>query len=224
MKHLFFDLDRTLWDFDKNSAFAFEIIFEKHQIPVSVNAFIQHYVPINQQYWKLYQTNQVSHEHLRYYRLKDSFDAVNFEVDSTIINQLSEDYIHYLPENNHLFDGAKEVLDYLSRNYKLHIITNGFSQVQTRKLHNANIAHYFTTVTNSEMAGVKKPHPTIFNFALSLANATIQESIMIGDSIEADIQGALSVGMDAIFFNEQVIHHSHPVMQIQHLLELKKFL
>ena len=223
-KHIFFDLDHTLWDFDKNSAFAFEIIFEKHQIPVSVNAFIQHYVPINQQYWKLYQTNQVSHEHLRYYRLKDSFDAVNFEANSTLINQLSEDYIHYLPENNHLFDGAKEVLDYLSRNYKLHIITNGFSQVQTRKLHNANIAHYFTTVTNSEMAGVKKPHPTIFNFALSLANATIQESIMIGDSIEADIQGALSVGMDAIFFNEQVIHHSHPVMQIQHLLELKKFL
>mgnify|MGYP006200893483 CR=1 FL=1 len=223
-KHIFFDLDHTLWDFDKNSAFAFEIIFEKHQIPVPVNAFIQHYVPINQQYWKLYQTNQVSHEHLRYYRLKDSFDAVNFEVDNTLINQLSEDYIHYLPENNHLFDGAKEVLDYLSRNYKLHIITNGFSQVQTRKLHNANIAHYFTTVTNSEMAGVKKPHPTIFNFALSLANATIQESIMIGDSIEADIQGALSVGMDAIFFNEQVIHHSHPVMQIQHLLELKKFL
>jgi putative hydrolase of the HAD superfamily len=74
------------------------------------------------------------------------------------------------------------------------------------------------------MAGVKKPHPTIFNFALSLANATIQESVMIGDSIEADIQGALSVGMDAIFFNEQVINHSYPVMQIQHLLELKKFL
>ena len=223
-KHIFFDLDHTLWDFDKNSAFAFELIFEKHQIPVSLNAFIQHYVPINQQYWKLYQTNQVSHEHLRYCRLKDSFDAVNYKVDSTLINQLSEDYIQYLPENNHLFDGAKEVLDYLSKNYKLHIITNGFSQVQTRKLQNANIAHYFTTVTNSEMAGVKKPHPTIFNFALSLANATIQESIMIGDSIEADIQGAMSVGMDAIFFNEQVINHSHPVMQIQHLLELKKFL
>jgi YjjG family noncanonical pyrimidine nucleotidase len=222
-KHIFFDLDHTLWDFDKNSAFAFEIIFEKHQIPVSVNLFIQHYVPLNQQYWKLYQTNQVSHEHLRYYRLKDSFDALNYLVDSSLINQLSEDYIQYLSENNHLFDGALEVLDYLSRNYKLHIITNGFSQVQTRKLQNANIAHYFATVTNSEMAGVKKPHPTIFNFALSLANASIQESIMIGDSIEADIQGALSVGMDAIFFNEQVINHSHPVMQIQHLLELKNF-
>lgn len=223
-KHIFFDLDHTLWDFDKNSAFAFETIFKKHQIPVSVNVFIQHYVPINQQYWKLYQTNQVSHEHLRYYRLKDSFEAVNVEVDSTLINQLSEDYIHYLPENNHLFDGALEVLDYLSRNYKLHIITNGFSQVQTRKLQNANIANYFTTITNSEMAGVKKPHPNIFNFALSLANATIQESIMIGDSIEADIEGALSVGMDAIFFNEQKMNHSFSVMQIQHLLELKNIL
>jgi len=223
-KHIFFDLDHTLWDFDKNSAFAFELIFKKHQIPVSVNAFIEHYLPINQEYWRLYQTNQVSHEHLRYYRLKDSFDALNYVVDSTLIHQLSEDYIQYLPENNHLFDDAVAVLDYLSARYQLHIITNGFSQVQTRKLQNANIAHYFATVTNSEMAGVKKPHPNIFNFALSLANATIQESIMIGDSIEADIQGALSVGMDAIFFNEQVIHHSHPVMQIQHLLELKKFL
>lgn len=223
-KHIFFDLDHTLWDFDKNSAFAFELIFEKHQISVSVNVFIQHYLPINQEYWRLYQTNQVSHEHLRYYRLKDSFDALNYVVDSTLIHKLSEDYIQYLPENNHLFDGAVEVLDYLSNHYKLHIITNGFSQVQTRKLQNANIAHYFATVTNSEMAGVKKPHPNIFNFALSLANATIQESIMIGDSIEADIQGALSVGMDVIYFNEQNVKVNYPISQIGHLLELKNIL
>jgi len=223
-KHIFFDLDHTLWDFDKNSAFAFEIIFKKHQIPIAVNEFIQHYIPINQQYWKLYQTNQVSHEHLRFYRLKDSFDAVNYQTDHTLIHQLSQDYIHYLPENNHLFDGAIEILDYLSYHYKLHIITNGFSEVQTRKLKNANISHYFETITNSEMAGVKKPHPNIFNFALSLANATIQESVMIGDSIEADIQGALSIGMDVIYFNEQNLQHSLDVAEIQYLTEIKKLL
>jgi len=222
-KHIFFDLDHTLWDFDKNSAFAFEFIFKKHQISLSIEMFIKNYVSINQHYWKLYQTNQVTHEELRYWRLKESFDAVNYAIDSTLINQLSEDYIAYLPDNNHLFEGAIEILDYLSEKYQLHIITNGFSQVQTKKLQKANIFHYFTTITNSEMAGEKKPHPTIFNFALSLANATIEESLMIGDSLEADIEGALSCGIDAIYFNIHPISLTS-VVHIKHLLELKNIL
>jgi putative hydrolase of the HAD superfamily len=168
--------------------------------------------------------NQISHEQLRYFRLKDVFDALKFEISDAIIDQISDDYINYLPENNHLFDGAIEILDYLKPNYKLHIITNGFASVQSKKLNNSNIVHYFDTITNSEMAGVKKPHPTIFDFALSLANASKEESIMIGDSYEADIIGAQEAGIEAIFFNEQNIEVENQVLQIKHLLELKNIL
>ena len=223
-KHLFFDLDHTLWDFDKNSEFAFETIFKERDFKISLDDFLKIYIPRNQHYWKLYQVNQISHEELRYFRLKDVFDALKFEVSDAIIHQLSEDYINYLPEYNHLFDGAIEILDYLKPNYKLHIITNGFASVQSKKLNNSNIVHYFDTITNSEMAGVKKPHPTIFDFALSLANASKEESLMIGDSYEADIIGAQEAGIEAIFFNEQNIQVENAAFQVKHLLDLKNIL
>ncbi len=223
-KHLFFDLDHTLWDFDRNSAAAFDSIFKEHGFHFSTEEFLKHYIPRNQYYWKLYQVNQVSHEDLRYYRLKDVFDILNVEVSKKVINQLSEDYISQLPNSNHLFDGAMEVLEYLQPNYNLHIITNGFHFVQDKKLKNANIEHFFQTVTNSEMAGEKKPHPTIFEHALNLANASKQESIMIGDSLDADVEGAINFGMDAIFFNAEKIEINKPVYQINHLLELKDIL
>jgi YjjG family noncanonical pyrimidine nucleotidase len=223
-KHIFFDLDHTLWDFDKNSAYAFEIIFKKHNLDVDIKVFLQHYIPRNHYYWKLYQVNKVTHQDLRYYRLKDVFDILEYTISDAMINQLSEDYIAHLPDSNHLFDGAIEVLDYLKPNYKLHIITNGFHFVQDKKLKNSNIAHYFTTITNSEMAGVKKPHPMIFDFALSLANASKIDSIMIGDSLEADIEGALDFGMDAVFFNENNMPVAREISQINHLLELKNIL
>ena len=223
-KHLFFDLDHTLWDFDKNSAFAFETIFKERDFEISLDDFLKIYIPRNQHYWKLYQVNQISHEDLRYFRLKDVFDALKFEISDAIIDQISDDYINYLPEHNHLFDGAIDILDYLKPNYKLHIITNGFASVQSKKLNNSNIVHYFDTITNSEMAGVKKPHPTIFDFALSLANASKEESLMIGDSYEADIIGAQEAGIEAIFFNEQNIEVENQVLQIKHLLDLKNIL
>lgn len=223
-KHIFFDLDHTLWDFDKNSALAFDIIFKKHNLNLNVVEFLEHYIPRNHHYWKMYQVNQISHEDLRYYRLKDVFDVLDFEITDEMIHQLSDDYITHLPDNNLLFEGAIEVLNYLKENYQLHIITNGFSSVQDRKLKNSKIDHFFQTITNSEMAGVKKPHPNIFEFALSLAKASKEESVMIGDSYEADIEGALSYGIDAIFFNEQNSILQKPIHQVNHLLELKNIL
>lgn len=223
-KHLFFDLDHTLWDFDKNSGFAFDAIFKNQGFDISLEEFLNIYIPRNQHYWKLYQDNQISHQDLRYYRLKDVFDALKFEVSDEIIHKLSDDYIEYLPEYNHLFEGAIELLDYLKPNYQLHIITNGFSEVQDKKLHNSNIGHYFETITNSELAGQKKPNPIIFDYALGIAKASKEESIMIGDSFEADILGALDFGIDAIFFNEHKIEINHDVYQVNHLLELKNIL
>ncbi|NRD21019.1 noncanonical pyrimidine nucleotidase, YjjG family [Winogradskyella eckloniae] len=201
IKHVFFDLDHTLWDFDKNSALTFEKIFKLHNVNADVNTFLSVYEPINLTYWKLYREEKVSKSALRYGRLKDAFDAISMHVDDSTINQLSDAYIEYLSTFNHLFDGTFETLDYLKKKYTLHIITNGFEEAQEKKMATSNIRHYFETVTNSEMVGVKKPNPKIFNFALNLANAKASESIMIGDSLEADIEGAHNIGMKTIHFD-----------------------
>jgi YjjG family noncanonical pyrimidine nucleotidase len=224
IKDVFFDLDHTLWDFDKNSEITFANIFKKNERAIDIKTFIAVYAPINQACWKLYQYDKISHQELRYSRLKQSFDALNYVISDKDIDHISEEYIQYLPDNNHLFDGAFEVLDYLNQNYNLHIITNGFADVQHRKINNSNLTDYFNTITNSEMAGVKKPNPLIFEYALDLAKTKKEHSIMIGDSLEADVQGALNIGLDAIFFNEANVHAGTDIKQVNHLLQLKKYL
>lgn len=221
---IFFDLDHTLWDFEKNSALAFQTIFGEFNLPYSLDQFLHLYVPTNLKYWKLYRNEKISQSELRYHRLKEVFDGMQQEVSDTLIYQISDAYIEYLPTYNHLYDGAIELLDYLTPNYHLHIITNGFHTVQQGKLQNSGIAKYFKTVTNSESTGVKKPNPIIFNFALYQAQARVQDSLMIGDSWEADIEGALNLGMDAIFFNEFKIEVADIVPQVSELKQIKSYL
>ena len=227
MQHItdiFFDLDHTLWDFDKNSELAFEKIFKENHPTLDTKVFIAVYAPINQACWKLYQVDKITQEELRYKRLKDSFDAINYSISDDEILKFSIDYIKYLPENNTLFDGAKEVLEYLNKKYKLHVITNGFADVQDKKLYNSGIACYFSSITNSEMAGVKKPNPKIYEHALNLANTKKKNAIMIGDCLVADIQGAIDFGIRAIYFNPEKKEVFFDGMSINHLLELKNIL
>jgi len=222
--HVFFDLDHTLWDFEKNSALAIETIFNKHAINVNLQLFLFHYVPINIKYWEWYRVDKITQLELRLGRLKDTFELLNFEIDDDKIIFLSEEYIEYLPKFNHLFDGAIEILDYLKPKYNLHIITNGFQEIQDNKLKNSNIDHYFTTITNSEMAGVKKPNPKIYDYAITEAKASKSNSIMIGDCIDADVKGALNFGMQAILFNIDPSKSYDNIKQVSHLLELKNHL
>jgi YjjG family noncanonical pyrimidine nucleotidase len=224
IKDVFFDLDHTLWDFDKNSELTFERILKRNHPTIETKVFIDKYVPINQACWKLYQYDKITHGELRYNRLKYSFDALNYAISDEEIETIAQEYIQRLPDNNHLFDGTFEVLEYLNQKYRLHIITNGFAEVQYKKLTNSNIGSYFQTITNSEMAGVKKPNPVIFEYALDLAKANKESSIMIGDSLEADVEGALNAGFDAIFFNESKKQVEKGIKQVNHLLELKKYL
>lgn len=221
---IFFDLDHTLWDFDVNSELAFATIFKKDYPTIAVADFIEKYIPINQACWKLYQYDKITHAELRYNRLKHTFDALEYAVSDIQIESIAQEYIELLPQNNSLFDGTFEVLEYLGKKYKLHIITNGFAEVQQKKINNSNIAGFFKTITNSEMAGVKKPNPIIFEYALDLAKANKENSIMIGDCLEADVQGALNAGLDAIFFNDKKIKVQDNIKQVTHLLELKKYL
>ncbi len=224
IKHIFFDLDHTLWDFDKNSALTFEKIFDLHQVAIDPDEFLSVYEPINLNYWKLYREEKIDKKNLRYRRLRDTFNAVDFDISDEVINKLSEDYINYLTTFNHLFEGTIDILEHLIDDYDLHIITNGFEEAQHRKINNANIGHYFKTITNSEAAGVKKPNPIIFNHALHVANANPKESLMIGDNYEADILGALEVGLDAILFNYHNYTDVDHIKQVNHLLDLKIYL
>jgi len=224
LKHIFFDLDHTLWDFDKNSALTFDKIFKLHNVNIDIKSFLNVYEPINLNYWRLYRNEEIEKENLRYGRLKDSFDELSFKIDDELIYLLSEEYIEHLTTFNHLFDGTIEILEYLQSKYELHIITNGFDEAQYKKMRSSQITHYFKTVTNAELAGVKKPNPIIFDYALKVAKAKPDESIMIGDSLEADVLGALNVGYDAIFFNYRNDEVEPHIKQVKELSQLKMYL
>ena len=223
-EHIFFDLDHTLWDFDKNSALTFEKIFALNDLKIDLNSFLEVYVPINFNYWKLYREDKVDKKNLKFARLNDTFKTLGIDVSAGVVHKLSDDYITYLSTFNHLFPGTIELLEFLFAKYKLHIITNGFKEAQQAKLNQSNIDHYFLTVTNSEMVGVKKPNPKIFHHALHMANATIENSLMIGDNLEADVLGALNIGMDAICFNYHKEILAPNIIGVDHLFELKDYL
>ena len=141
-----------------------------------------------------------------------------------LIDNLAVDYIEYLPKNNQLFEGTFDILDHLKPNYKMHIITNGFNEVQFKKIENSGLNHYFDKIITSEEAGVKKPNPIIFEYALQQTNAISSESIMIGDNWEADIMGAKNVGLDVIFCNFNKEPVSESIKSVNLLSEIKKYL
>lgn len=221
---VFFDLDHTLWDFDRNSALAFERVFQKHKIEVSLTDFLKEYEPINLIYWKKFREETVTKEQLRRGRLTDTFDIFELSFPIETIDALASTYIDELPLDNHLFLHTVEILEYLSEKYNLHIITNGFEEVQRLKLQNSGIKKYFTTITTSEEVGSKKPHPVIFEIALKKASTTPQKSIMIGDSLEADIIGAQNAGMKTLFFNyrKEIVIENY--FAIYELSEIKNYL
>ncbi|WP_330444541.1 YjjG family noncanonical pyrimidine nucleotidase [Flavivirga abyssicola] len=221
---VFFDLDHTLWDFDKNSELAFKKILKLNDIDVDINNFLHHYVSINLKYWKLYREEKIEKKALRFGRLNDAFSAIGYQVKEAVIYKLADDYIRYLTTFNHLFENTFEILDYLNLNYNLHIITNGFDEIQYKKLTLSNIDKYFKTVTNSEMVGVKKPNPKIFNFALESAKSISSQSVMIGDNYEADILGAKNIGMEVVFFDIHNEAINDNIKRINNLIQLKKFL
>lgn len=221
---IFFDLDHTLWDFEKNSALTFDRILKSNSISVDLDTFLKAYIPVNLAYWKLYREEKISKSDLRFNRLKETFDKLGYAVATNTIHSLAQDYIGLLSSYNHLFPNTIETLDYLKPNYRLHIITNGFKEVQELKLRNSGIHGYFDQVVNSEMAGVKKPNPHIFRMALKMAGVTSQRSIMVGDSLEADVLGAKAVGFHAIHFNvHNDPYHEHCEM-ITDLSEIKTYL
>ena len=226
INNIFFDLDHTLWDFDKNSDLTFYKILEKNEINIDVAKFLKNYHPINRKYWEMYRENKVSKADLRFYRLYDTFNKLNYKINDDLIHQLAIDYIEHLSDSNHLIPDTLIVLNSLKSKYKMHIITNGFKEVQKRKLQKSDLIQYFETVTISEDVGVKKPHKLIFDQALKAANANIENSVMIGDNFNADILGALGAGMKAIYYDFHKTNHEERenVTIVKNLKEIIKIL
>lgn len=201
---IFFDLDHTLWDFERNSELTYRAIFREAGLPVDISRFLEVYIPLNLQLWKAYREGRIQAEELRYRRLRTVFDQLGLPVQDRQIHDLARAYIDQLSLQTHLVPGAADILGYLSGKYRLHIITNGFGEVQYRKLRSSRIEGYFSEIVHSERAGVKKPDPRIFHMAVELAGVPAGRSVMVGDSLEADVLGARSAGLQTIHF------HVHP--------------
>ena len=203
-RHLFFDLDRTLWDFDAAAEVAFERIYEQYHlrelgIP-SAHEFHMVYHPLNEKLWELYRADQITKDELNRTRFLKPLEHYGIH-DIALADHLSEDYVYWSPRIVRLVPGTMELLEYLKPKYHLHLITNGFEEVQHTKLSGSGLEPFFETLTVSEEVGVKKPNPEIFRYALKKAGATPEESLMIGDELAVDIDGARAAGIDQVFFN-----------------------
>ncbi len=223
-RHLFFDLDHTLWDFERNSRDTLRALFEELQLQScgisDFGLFLERYEYHNKYCWMQYRNGRMDKEEVRVNRF--IYALADFQVDrKDLVYTLSDLYVQRSPDKLNLIEGAREVLEALRPAYRLHIITNGFEEVQFRKLRNTGLLPYFDKIITSERAGALKPSPRIFEFALERASAGRAESIYIGDNLEADMLGARNAGMDQVYFNPEARPHVEKVTyEIRSLSEL----
>jgi putative hydrolase of the HAD superfamily len=223
-QHIFFDLDHTIWDFDKNAEETLHELYTIYRLEDlglhSADLFIETYTRNNHQLWADYHLGKINKEQLRETRFRKTFLDLGV-VPEVIPGGFEDDYVQLCPTKTHLFPDAHETLQYLKEKYVLHLISNGFRESTELKIVNTNIRSYFQEVIISENVGVNKPDKAIFQHALTITDAHIDTSLMIGDSIEADIRGALNFGMDAIYFNPNGLDQPDDVpVQIASLKEL----
>jgi putative hydrolase of the HAD superfamily len=225
-KDLFFDLDHTIWDFELNSKETLWELHLKYDLEAKgihdFDAFYSQYSAHNHRLWDRYTKGYIKQEELRWKRIYLSL--LEYKIaDEALSKEMSVDYLDILPNKKNLFPYTIEILEYLkSKDYTMHLITNGFQTVQFKKIKNSNIADYFTEVITSEASNSLKPNKEIFEYALNASNAKLETSIMIGDNESADIQGAINAGMDSIFVNHLQIQPTLPATHtITHLKELE---
>jgi putative hydrolase of the HAD superfamily len=203
-------------------------LFNEHKIgeycDTDFEKFIEIYEAINHELWHLYSLKQTTKEELRYQRFHKAF--LHFKYDNLeLAHHWADDYLKISPYKTHLIDGAMDVLVYLKEKYQLHIITNGFKEVQHIKLDYSNLKPFFEHVIISEEHGFNKPDIKIFDLAQDLTDAQKHECLMIGDNYDADILGALNAQWKAVFLSEKPMKNiDRNYNQIKRLLELKEML
>ncbi|MFT4031860.1 MAG: YjjG family noncanonical pyrimidine nucleotidase [Siphonobacter sp.] len=228
-KHLFFDLDHTLWDFERNSNETLAELYQEfglRQLGVSSSdAFQKHFHLVNAELWQLYDTNQITQSDLRQRRFRQVLQQLACQTEGDC-DAWNDWYLAHCPKKPHLMPGAFELLEYLAPRYKMHIITNGFDEVQGVKLSSSGITDFFREVVTSQRAGARKPQAKMFQYAFEAAGCQPEEALMIGDNPETDIAGALGVGMHAAYFRpEQSLYPAcEATYQIKELKELKNWL
>ena len=229
-KHLFFDLDHTLWDFEKNSAECLADIYEifdfKSLNISTLEAFQQEFSIVNRRQWSLLEQNLITHEDLRRRRFQETLENLGVkDLKKSFGLEINEYFLELLPKKAHLIEGAVEILDYLLPKYELHIISNGWQDIQVNKMKSSEIHHYFGEIITNELAGTRKPDRRIFDYAVDVTKADLAESLMIGDNYEADILGAINASMDTVFYNpDDIPTGQKPTFDIKKLVELKEIL
>jgi len=204
-KHLFFDLDHTLWDFDTNAKNTLSEIYTEFELHVKVSPafddFYTRYIYHNEILWDRYQKGTITADELKWKRMWRTL--LDFKIgDEKLSKDLSARFLEILPTKKEVFPYTMEILNYLTeKKYQVHLITNGFEKTQWLKIRNSGLDKFITHVITSEGSNSLKPKKEIFEFALQKASAKLEESIMIGDNLDADIQGAMNAGMDTVFVN-----------------------
>ncbi len=228
-RHLFFDLDHTLWDFESNAKESLVELYRTFELDrkliMQFEEFYNTYSRHNNILWDRYQKGYVSSDDLKWKRMWRTL--LDFKIaDELLAKEMSARFLEILPTKKKVFDYTFEILEYLtSKNYSIHIITNGFEKTQWSKLNNSNLSKYFKHVITSEISNSVKPKKEIFEYALGKTNGLLEESIMIGDNPDADIQGAINAGMDTIFVNHIGANCLlKPTYTICHLRELESIL
>lgn len=226
-KSIFFDLDHTLWDFETNSRETLIELHGQYQLEdhgINLPEFLSTFKKINAGLWNLYDTGQIKQDVIRLQRFHRIFQEFNVDKYDLSV-QFSTDYVGKSPKKKNLLPHAKEVLDYLNPNYPMHIITNGFSEIQSTKLSSSEILPYFQSIVTSELAGHKKPSKEIFEYALKQNNLQPHEVVMVGDNLITDMGGAKNALLDTIYFNPEKIQHTEQLThEIASLAELKNLL
>jgi len=227
-RHLFFDLDRTLWDFEANAEDTLKDIYQENNLKQkgipSFENFKNTYRTINKDLWEKYKYNEISKEYLRIARFRKTLNYFTIN-DERLSDKIAEEYITISPTKTRLFPNTHETLKYLFPRYEMHILTNGFNEVQYVKLEKAGLKDFFDMIITSENAGSKKPDHQIFDYALTQAKASKEESLVIGDDLESDIEGAANTGIDQVFVNYHKINNGvDPTYEITDLSELRDFL
>lgn len=227
-QHLFFDLDHTLWDFDRNSDQTILELFDHYQLHqatgIAAEDYLLKYRTTNAELWALYRAGQMDKATLRHERFRRSLAHYGFD-DLQAVQRFESDYIAQAPQKTALMEGSLALLEHLKGRYKLHIISNGFQETQHVKLKHSGLAPYFDLVLTSDELQINKPAAGIFIEALKRSGATRKESLMIGDNLIADVLGARSVGMDQVYYNPGGLAHQEKItFEIRRLLELQELL
>jgi len=226
-RHLFFDLDHTLWDFNENARLTLNELYHELELEnagvSNFEQFLKVYLEHNEKLWEKYRNGNIRAEELRWKRMW--YTLKDFKItDENLARRLGQRFLELLPTRKILFPDAVETLQYLKdKGYQLHLITNGFEETQHCKLRNCGISSFFVEVITSEGSNSMKPKKEIFDFALSKAKAMQHQSIMIGDSIEVDIKGAINAGIDQVYVNHLgEISNIRPTYTVTSLKELQK--